>query len=138
MFGKKLSDNHLQALWASRYTAQRINKPESKALKILCQYGFEYVGDRAFWLTFKDGTHKCPDFVNKSCKMAVEVYGDYWHRNDNPQDIIEKYKQIGWDCLVVWEHEVYESFTTEFFEQWLGIYEHEDLKFEELDGRWLI
>ena len=36
----------------------------------------------------------------------MEVYGDYWHKNDNPDDIIKKYNEIGWDCYVFWEHEI--------------------------------
>ena len=39
----------------------------------------------------------------------IEIYGDYWHRNDNPDNIIEEYKSVGLDCLVFWEHEVYKE-----------------------------
>ncbi len=39
---------------------------------------------------------------------VIEIYGDYWHRNDNPQDLINLYKQIGYDCMIFWEHEIYD------------------------------
>ena len=50
--GKKLSPEHLQALWS---IYQKQNKPEKAAEKILCQFGFSYVGDRNFRVTFKNG-----------------------------------------------------------------------------------
>ena len=50
---------------------------------------------------------KIPDFVNvNGKKKLIELYGDYWHRNDNPQDRINLFKKFGWDTLVVWEKEL--------------------------------
>jgi len=50
---------------------------------------------------------KIPDFINvNGQKKLIEVFGDYWHQNDNPQDRIDFFKQYGWDCLVIWEHEL--------------------------------
>ena len=137
MYGKKLSPEHLKALWSATY--QEINKVESSAYRTLIQYGFKYVGDRKFWLTFKDGTHKCPDFINLKAKTAVEVYGDYWHKNDNPDDIIKKYNEIGWDCYVFWEHEIMKEklLCPEYFEQLLGIYEEEEFTYDDFDGKWM-
>lgn len=122
MYGKKLSDAHLKALLMSRNNS-KINKVERKLLGVVCQYGFRYTGDRTFMLTFKDGTHKFPDFINQSAKIAVEVFGDYWHKGENPEELVNKYKGIGWDCLVLWEHEVNDNYSPEDFERWLGIYE---------------
>jgi G:T-mismatch repair DNA endonuclease (very short patch repair protein) len=36
-----------------------------------------------------------PDFICDEEKKVIEVYGDYWHRNDNPQDRINKFKKMG-------------------------------------------
>ena len=134
MYGKKLTLKHLKALWTINST---INKPEKEALKVLQQYGFEYVGDRQFWVTFKDKTHKCPDFIHRSGRLAVEIFGDYWHRNDNPETLIAKYAEIGWDCLVVWEHEVYSTFSPEFVENWLQINQIDEFKLEDFNGNWM-
>lgn len=50
---------------------------------------------------------KFPDFINiNGKKQLIEVYGDYWHRNDNPQDRIDLFKQYGFDTLIIWEHEL--------------------------------
>lgn len=136
MYGKKLSPEHLKALWS---IGQKINNVEKQAYRTLMQYGFEYVGDRQFWLTFKDGTHKCPDFIAKSIKTAIEVYGDYWHKNDDPNDIINKYKEIGWDCYVLWEHEIMkDGFCPEYFEQALGIFEEEEFTYDDFNGKWML
>ena len=39
-------------------------------------------------------------------KSLIELYGDYWHKNDNPQDRIDHFKQFGFDTLVIWEKEL--------------------------------
>ena len=136
MYGKKLSPEHLQALWS---IYQKQNKPEKAAEKILCQFGFSYVGDRNFWVTFKNGKHKCPDFVNKSMRMVVEIYGDYWHKNDNPQEIIDLYAEIGWKCFVFWEHEVYNyTLNPDTFAQLIDEFEMEDFTYEDFDGKWML
>jgi len=50
---------------------------------------------------------KCPDFVNvNGQKKIIELFGDYWHRNDNPQDRIDVFTPFGYDTLVIWEHEL--------------------------------
>lgn len=139
MFGKKLSEKHVMALLGAKQTNNRINKIEKEAYRTLIQYGFRYVGDRSLWLRFKDGTHKCPDFINNDMKIIVEVYGDYWHKNDNPEGIINKYKEIGWKCYVFWEHEIMkENFNPEYFEQTIGIFEEEEFTYEDFDGRWML
>ena len=50
---------------------------------------------------------KCPDFMNiNGKKKLIELYGSYWHRNDNPQDRIDYFKQFGFDTLVIQESEL--------------------------------
>lgn len=52
----------------------------------------------------KDGS-LVPDFiVGNKC---VELFGNYWHKGENPQDRINKFKEVGFDCLVIWESEWY-------------------------------
>lgn len=57
MYGKKLSEKHLNALLN---ISTKKNKVEELAEKRLKNLGFKYSGDRKFWVTFKDGTHKNP------------------------------------------------------------------------------
>jgi len=51
---------------------------------------------------------KCPDFWDGD-KRLMELYGDYWHRGENPQDRIDYFKEYGYDCAVIWESELYDD-----------------------------
>lgn len=89
------------------------NKPEA-ILNQLTPEEVRYTGNRAWWCRIKllvNGEYvtksKNPDFKIKGQKKVIELYGDYWHKNDNPDDLINAYKEIGFDCLVIWESEIY-------------------------------
>lgn len=63
---------------------------------------YRFVGD---WQIVIGG--KCPDFINTNGqKKLIELFGDYWHRNDNPEDRIQKFAKYGFDTLVIWEKEL--------------------------------
>jgi hypothetical protein len=62
---------------------------------------YRYCGDFSFTVN-----RICPDFVNTEENRVIEMFGDYWHRNDNPQDRIDEFKVAGIDCLVIWEKEL--------------------------------
>jgi len=50
---------------------------------------------------------KCPDFINiNGQKKIIELFGDYWHKGQDPQDRINIFKKYGYDTLVIWEHEL--------------------------------
>jgi hypothetical protein len=50
---------------------------------------------------------KIPDFVNVDGeKKIIELWGDFWHRGQNPQDRIDYFKRFGWDSCIIWEHEL--------------------------------
>jgi G:T-mismatch repair DNA endonuclease (very short patch repair protein) len=50
---------------------------------------------------------KVPDFVNvNGKKKIIELFGDFWHRGENPRNRINFFKRYGWSTLVVWEHEL--------------------------------
>jgi G:T-mismatch repair DNA endonuclease (very short patch repair protein) len=49
----------------------------------------------------------CPDFIHTNGhKQVIELYGDYWHKGENPQDRIDAFGQHGYQCLIIWEHEM--------------------------------
>ena len=81
------------------------NKAEKRLEKILNRLfpgEWKFVGDGKLII---DG--KCPDFANiNGQKKLIELYGDYWHRNDNPQDRIDIFKPFGYKTLVIWESEL--------------------------------
>ncbi len=103
---KKRSESSLKNWQKQEYAhkvlssnAVRPNKTEIKLLDIISPI-FHYVGDGRHRI---DG--KYPDFWNGD-KKVIELYGDYWHRDDNPQDRIDLFKLSGYDCLIIWEHEL--------------------------------
>lgn len=77
---------------------------EKKLISIIQRHNFDfrYVGDGSFWI---DSPLMNPDFIHESDNKVIEVYGKYWHRNDDPKDRINTFAEIGWDCLVIYENE---------------------------------
>jgi hypothetical protein len=65
-----------------------------------------YVGDGKIWVTLQDGRRKCPDFKVRGKRKFVEVWGDFWHKDENPQELVYAYAAIGFECMVVWEEEI--------------------------------
>lgn len=53
---------------------------------------------------------KIPDFVNiNGKKKVVEFFGEYWHNKpykESESTVKRKYKEMGFDCLVVWGKEL--------------------------------
>ena len=63
---------------------------------------YKYVGD---FQTFIGG--KCPDFMNvNGQKKLIEVFGDYWHQDDDPQKRIDHFSEYGFKTLVLWESDI--------------------------------
>jgi len=81
------------------------NKPESAILSILDSMypgQWKFVGDGQLIISGKN-----PDFINiNGQKKIIELFGDYWHRGQNPQDRIDTFRPFGFDTLVIWEHEL--------------------------------
>jgi len=110
--GEKNSKN-IKRFWQTpEYVAKQMeargvkpNKPEkflTKLFQKLFPNQWKYVGDGQFILA-----GKCPDFVNiNGQKKIIELYGDYWHKDDNPQDRIDLFAKYGYQTLVIWEHEL--------------------------------
>ena len=83
----------------------RPNVPETKILNILNKEypnEWKYVGNSEFWLGNRN-----PDFMNiNGRKKLIELYGDYWHKGQNPQERIRHFKKYGFGALVIWEREL--------------------------------
>ncbi len=63
---------------------------------------WKYVGDWEFVLAGKN-----PDFVNiNGKKQIVELFGDYWHKGEDPAERIALFREFGYETLVVWEAEL--------------------------------
>lgn len=83
----------------------RPNKSEIKlldTLNILYPFEWKYVGNGEVIIA-----GKCPDFINvNGKKLIIELFGDYWHKNDNPKNREKVFKPFGYRTLVVWEYEL--------------------------------
>lgn len=111
---KKVSERH-KKLWQNLKYRERILKshevsnkrrptnPEKVFDELTPEY-VRYVGNGKWWRNRHN-----PDFKITGQNKVIEIYGDYWHRNDDPKDRIREYKEMGLNCLVFWEHEVYEE-----------------------------
>lgn len=62
---------------------------------------FQYVGNGDVVVG-----RKCPDFIDKTNNKIIELYGDYWHKGQDPNDRITYFKQYGYNTLVIWESEL--------------------------------
>ena len=80
------------------------NKLEKTVAGRLGPLGFWYTGDGK--LVTKSGL--VPDFHREDNKV-IEVFGDYWHLGQEPQERINRLKEDGLDCLVLWEKDIRES-----------------------------
>jgi len=80
------------------------NKPEIALLALLNEIApghWKYVGDYQFWIARKN-----PDFIDAIDKKIIEMFGDYWHKGEDPSVRIEHYAKYGYRTLVIWEHEL--------------------------------
>lgn len=106
--GKKQSDEHILRKLSS--LKKRPTKPENLFNKMTPD-NVKYVGNGKWFKKLPNGKYKNPDFKVKGQDKVIEIFGNYWHRKgmpyDNPQELIDLYEQIGIDCLVVWESEIY-------------------------------
>ena len=62
-----------------------------------------FVGDGQWWRKHPDGAAMNPDFKVTGKNRVIEIFGDYWHRDDDPQVRIQRWADCGVQCLVVWE-----------------------------------
>lgn len=95
-----------QALsWGNQFK-RRPTTPEFVLAQLLPPQ-VRYVGDGAWYCRMPNGRNRNPDFKVTGQKKVIELFGDYWHRHDNPETFIAEYREAGLRCLVVWERELY-------------------------------
>ena len=49
-----------------------------------------------------------PDFifVDGQRKLIEMFGGGWWHKSEEEQERIQRFKEAGWDCLVIWDYEL--------------------------------
>jgi G:T-mismatch repair DNA endonuclease (very short patch repair protein) len=90
------------------------NKLERRIIELVNEHNLplRYVGNGEFVINGRN-----PDFISTDgTKKVIEVFGNYWHSPlFNPKingkrtyrDTLDFYRQHGYDCLILWEDEIY-------------------------------
>ena len=104
---KTVSQRHKEGAFVNAY-GNKVSKVELSLKPVLEPLGYEHTGEGGFHIRAKGGKTRIPDYVKRDTREIVEVWGTYWHRGENPQDLIDWYAEQGWTAQVVWENEVAE------------------------------
>jgi very-short-patch-repair endonuclease len=103
--GENLRKKHAFTNVRRKLTVRRSepNKVERKLWKALGS-SFEYTGHGSFKID-----NLKPDFISQTRKLVIEVYGDYFHKDEPIQKTmqrISRFERHGWRVIIIWEHEV--------------------------------
>jgi len=85
-------------------TCRRPNKAEEKLIELFKIHNipFKYCGDGDVVIGGKN-----PDFINRNGrKQLIELFGYFWHKNDDPNERIKHFKKYGFDTLIIWDYEL--------------------------------
>lgn len=103
--GKKIIKKRIKSI------VKKSNKKEKLLMKMIekAELPYQYVGDGETIVG-----SKCPDFIcNDNQKLIIELYGDYWHNEDNcnywhqtEKGAKEYYREYGYKTLIIWEKEL--------------------------------
>lgn len=53
---------------------------------------------------------RAPDFVNiNGQKKLIEIFGEYWHEEEEIEERIQYFRQFGFETLVLWDSQVWGS-----------------------------
>jgi len=84
---------------ANQIKPNRVETALQDLLDSICPGCYQYVGDGSLVIG-----GKCPDFVCGD--KIVELFGDYWHKGEDPELKKAYFKDFGYRTLVIWEHEM--------------------------------
>lgn len=107
----------LRVEWAERTRQQILNMGARNTMPNKLESLFNdltsdminFVGTGAFTRQWPNGRCKNPDFRVTGQRRIIELFGDYWHAGDDVQLHMEMWKRLGYECLVIWEHELHEG-----------------------------
>jgi hypothetical protein len=96
-------DDHVKSILMGNQI--KPNKKEAQLMILLNDlfpHDYKYTGDGKIIIG-----GKCPDFTNvNGQKKLVELFGDYWHKGEDPSDRINHFLRYGYYTLVIWEREL--------------------------------
>jgi len=86
----------------------KMNSLEKKVYNLFSNE-LEYTGDGRFGIKISNKRFRYPDFVVKPFnekKKVIEVFGEFWHSKEDEEKIIQDYRSVGIECLVIWGKEL--------------------------------
>jgi hypothetical protein len=95
-----------KAMRAMRIKPNRQEILLGQMIDILYPHAFKYNGDCRLGIVLN---RRIPDFVNvNGKKQVIEFFGTHWHKGESRGEAqtIKCYKEVGWDCLVIWDKEL--------------------------------
>lgn len=107
---KKNYKNAALIRWENPEYAQKVlcvdspNKQEKQLLRVLNELmpgEYQFVGNGKIVIS-----RKIPDFIDTSRTKLIEMFGDFYHKNQNPQERIDFFSQYGYRTLVIWASEL--------------------------------
>lgn len=90
------------------------NGSEKKVIEIIKKHSlpFDYVGNGKFWIR-GNGRFFNPDFYSKKYNAIIEVFGLYWHNNNNimekDRDMVCAYTIQRYKLLIIYEDKINED-----------------------------
>lgn len=109
---KKMS-KILKAKWKDPVFAQNIvakTRASPNKLELNINYllkkidkGWEFTGDGKFVIGYPP---RNPDFVHKTKRLILEVFGRYWHKEEEVPKLILHYKKYNFNCVIFWDDEL--------------------------------
>lgn len=104
MFGKHHSQETIRKILKKSRRYKSPNKLEKDFILFLSQLNLNkyiFTGNGTFFINNFN-----PDFVNEKEHKIIELYGDYWHRNDTKHPLrMKTYTKSNFDTLVIYESE---------------------------------
>jgi len=85
------------------YTRHEMSTPEIKFASLVQERNlpYQFVGNGDFWLGRRN-----PDFVHLSELRLIEIWGEYYHKGQNPDDRAAYFQKFGYQTLVIWASEL--------------------------------
>jgi hypothetical protein len=107
---------HRDGVYFNSY-GQLYSNWELRTLPYLSPLGYVHSTEKKYHIPGKsygemESRVRIPDFVNSEKRHVVELFGIYWHRDQilpddqkhvTPEELIEWYREAGWECVVIWE-----------------------------------
>jgi len=82
------------------------NRSELALYHIILQVNKNYRYNNGIKVIKFTNKNKVPDFYCLNSNKVIELFGEYWHKPEEEQTLIEQFDNVGYKCLVIWCNEL--------------------------------